>query len=114
LFKLVIDNFGVKYVEQEHVAHLIACIKEKYELIKDWTGDFYCKIKINLDYTARTHDISMPGYIKKLFLKYKHCVPAWPQHCPYAPAPKQYGTAAQSPLLVNISPRLSPEKIKEI
>ncbi len=56
----------------------------------------------------------MPGYIKKLLSKYKHCVPAWPQHCPCAPAPKQYGMAAQFPLPVNISPKLSPEEIKEI
>jgi hypothetical protein len=56
----------------------------------------------------------MPGYIKKLLLRYKHCVPAWPQHCPYTPAPKQYGTAAQSPLPVDMSPKLSPGEIKEI
>jgi len=37
-----------------------------------------------------------------------------PQHCPYTPAPKQYGTEAQAPLPVDISPRLSDEEIKEI
>jgi hypothetical protein len=41
-------------------------------------------------------------------------MPAKPQHCPYAPAPKQYGSAAQFPLPVNISPKLSTDKIKEI
>jgi hypothetical protein len=114
LFTLVIDNFGVKYVGREHVEHLIACIKEKYKPTENWTGDLYCGIKLNWDYTARTLNISMPGYIKKILLKYKHCMPAQPQHCPYAPAPKQYGTAAQSPLPVDISPKLSPEEIKEI
>jgi hypothetical protein len=29
LFTLVINDFGVKYVGQEYVEHLIACIKEK-------------------------------------------------------------------------------------
>jgi hypothetical protein len=114
LFTLVVDNFGVKYTRREHVEHLIACIKEKYKLNEDWTGDLYCRIKLNWDYTVCTLDISMPGYIKKLLLKYKHCMLTWPQHCPYAPAPKQYGTAAQSPLPVDISPKLSPEEIKEI
>jgi hypothetical protein len=37
-----------------------------------------------------------------------------PQHCPYAPVPKQYGSAAQIPLPVDISPKLSADKIKEI
>jgi hypothetical protein len=41
-------------------------------------------------------------------------MPAKPPHCPYAPAPKQYGSAAQFPLQVNISPKLSTDKIKEM
>ncbi len=41
-------------------------------------------------------------------------MPTKPQHCPYAPAPKQYGAEAQAPLPVDISPKLSDEEIKEI
>ena len=113
-FTLVVDNFGVKYVGKEHVEHLIRCITEKYEVTKDWTGDIYCGITLKWNYEERRLDISMPGYIKKLLLKYKHCVPTKPQHCPYAPAHKQYGAKAQTPLPVDISPKLSPEEIKEI
>jgi hypothetical protein len=96
----------VKYVGKEHVDHLLACIKEKYELTEDWTGDLYCGIKLALDYDARTLNILMPGYICKMLLKYKHRMPPCPQNCPYAPAPKHYGAAAQAPLPVNISPEL--------
>ncbi len=67
LFTLVVDNFGVKYVGKQHVNHLIWFIKQKYELAKDWTGNLYCKIKLNWDYNARTLDISMPGYIKSCY-----------------------------------------------
>ncbi len=41
-------------------------------------------------------------------------MPMKPQHCPFAPAPKIYGSAAQSPLPVDILPKLTPDKIKEI
>ena len=41
-------------------------------------------------------------------------MPTKSQHCPYAPAPKQYGAKAQAPLPVDISPKLSPKDIKEI
>jgi hypothetical protein len=41
----VADDFGVKYEGKEHTQHLIECLKEKYELVKDWTGDLYCGIK---------------------------------------------------------------------
>ncbi len=56
----------------------------------------------------------MPGYIKKLLQKYKHKMPTKPQYCPYTPPPKQYGTEAQAPLPVDISPKLSDGEIKEI
>jgi hypothetical protein len=56
----------------------------------------------------------MPGYIKKVLQKYKHHTPSKPQHCPYAPAPKQYGAKAQAPLPVDIPPKLSPNKVKKI
>jgi hypothetical protein len=113
-FKLVVNDFGVKYVGKEHVDYLIWCIKLKYELVEDWTGNLYCGIKLNWDYDARTLDILMPGYIQKVLQKYKHRMPTKPQHYPYATAPKQYGAKAQSPLPVNILPKLSPKEIKEI
>jgi hypothetical protein len=113
-FTLVVDNFGVKYVGKEHVDHLIRCIKQQYELTKDWTGDLYCSIKLKWDYKVPKVNLSMLGYIKQLLLKYKHCMQNKPQHCPYTPAPKQYGAKAQAPLPVNISPKLSPGEINKI
>ena len=68
--------------------HLIWCIKQKYKLVKDWTGNLYCGIKLKWDYDARTLDILMPGYIQKVLQKYKHCMPTEPQHCPYVATPK--------------------------
>ena len=88
--------------------------KENYEFTEDWSGDLYCGIKLHWDYNVRTVDISMPGYIKKLMRKYKHKIPTKPHHCPYTPAPKQYGTKAQAPIPVDISPRLSDEDIKVV
>jgi hypothetical protein len=111
---LVVNDFGVKYLGREHVDHLIKCIKEKYELTEDWTGNLYYRIKLLWDYKAHTLDISMPGYIKKLLQKYKHKMPKKLQHCPYTPAPKQYGAKAQAPLPADISPKLSNKEIKEI
>jgi hypothetical protein len=110
----VVDNFGVKYVGKEHVQHLITCLKEKYKLTEDWTGNLYCRINLLWDYKACTLNISMPGYIKKLLHKYKHKMATKPQHCPYSPEPKQYSVGAQTPLPNNDSPKLSDNKIKEI
>jgi hypothetical protein len=54
----------MKCIGKEHVDHLIACIKEKNKLTMDWTGNLYCRIKLNWDYAAQTLNISMQGYIK--------------------------------------------------
>ena len=37
-FTLVVDDFGVKYVEKEHARHLISALKEHYEISEDWEG----------------------------------------------------------------------------
>ncbi len=66
-FTLIVDNFGVNYVNKDDVDHLIASIKNTYTLTKDWMGDLYCRIALSWDYINRMVDISMPGYIKKIY-----------------------------------------------
>ncbi len=113
-FTLVVDDFGVKYVGKEHADHSIRCIKQKYELTEDWSGDLYCGLKLRWDYDARTVDLSMPGYIRKVLDKYQHDMPQRPQHCPYSPSPKQYGAAAQTPPPPDTLKKVSPDDIKRI
>ena len=57
----------------------------------DWTGSLYCGITLIWDYEARTLNISMPGYIEKLLLKFKHGNPRDVQSSPYKAPPKIYG-----------------------
>ncbi len=45
-FMLIVDDFGVKYIDKADVDHLIASIKTTYTLTKDWTGNLYCGIKL--------------------------------------------------------------------
>ncbi len=113
-FTLVVNDFGVKYTHKEDIDHLIKCIKEQYELTKDLDGDLYCGIRLKWDYNIRTLDISMPGYILKQLQKYKHDCPQHPQHCPYSPLPKQYGSEAQRPLPPDTSSPLSKDDIKHV
>jgi hypothetical protein len=63
-FSLVVDDHGVKYVGCEHAEHLMACIKKKYNISSDWNGCAYCGLTLEWDYTNRTVDLSMAGYIK--------------------------------------------------
>ncbi len=56
----------------------------------------------------------MPGYILKQLQKYKHDTPTRPQHYPYSPHTKQFGSEAQRPIPKDTSPPLFPDKIKHI
>ncbi len=69
---LVVDDFGIKYINKADIDHLIASIKATYTLTEGWTGDLYCGIKLDWDYVKQTVDISMQGYIQKKLQKYEH------------------------------------------
>jgi hypothetical protein len=113
-FTLVVDDFGVKYVDKANVKHLIAIIKMLYMFTKDWTGDLYCGIKLGWDYEKRTIDILMPGYIQKKLQEYEHIHPKKQQHWLYSPEPKQFGSKAQWPLPGNNSKLLDEHGKKRI
>ena len=46
-FTLVVDNFGVKYVGEEHANHLMSVLHEFYDVEEDWTGELCCGITLN-------------------------------------------------------------------
>ena len=113
-FTLVVDDFGIKYVGDEHFEHLINALKEHYDVTIDKEGTLYCGITLEWDYSRRTLDISMPGYVKKQLVKYNHPTPKSPQHCPWSPQPIHYGSKTQEPIPPDKSPQLDKDGVKLI
>ena len=66
-FYLVVDNFGVEYVDEDNAHHLINSLKEEFTISEDWKGGFYFGINLKWDYDKLTLDISIPGYIQNKF-----------------------------------------------
>ena len=64
-FTLVVDDFGVKYVGEEHAHHLKNTLEEHYKLTCNWTGTQYIGITLDRDYTKRQVHLSLPNYVKK-------------------------------------------------
>jgi len=60
-----VDNFGVKYVGEEHIQHLKNMLEQHYKLTCDWTGTRYIGITLDWDYNKRQVHLSMPNYVKK-------------------------------------------------
>ena len=90
-FNLTVDDFGIKYVGDEHLQHLFTTLKKYYKIVEDVSGSLYCGITLTWDYKERHVDLSMPAYVQKQLTRYDHVKPAKPQHCPYLPHPVQHG-----------------------
>jgi hypothetical protein len=111
---LVVDDFGVKYVGREHAEHLMACIRKKYNISSNWNGGAYCGLTLDWDYTNRTVDLSMPGYIKASLHKYQHTAPARPEHAPHTWNPPIYGAKTQFVNDETISSALSDKDVNKL
>ena len=90
-FTLTVDDFGIKYVGEEHSKHLLAVLQEYYEIEIDTKGSLYCGISLTWNYTDRYVDIAMPTYVQKQLDRYQWKKPKRAQHCPYEPNPVYYG-----------------------
>ena len=71
-FCLIVDNFGVKYVGEEHAMHLRDVLQAKYPIIEDWTGETFCGLHLDWDYTNGTVNLSMPHYVAKALQRFQH------------------------------------------
>jgi hypothetical protein len=87
---LVVDNFGIKYIGEEHFHHLVDAIKEEYKVEIDETGGHYCGIKLDWDYDKGYVNISMPGYVHKQLTICSHVLKR-KTFSPYDPCPIHYG-----------------------
>ena len=90
-FILVVDNFGVKYVGEEHANHLKRVLEEHYTLTCDRTGTRYIGITSDWNYTKRKVHLSMPKYATKVLKQFQH-ITQKRQYAPYPCNPIQYGT----------------------
>ena len=94
-FSLVVDDFGVKYVGQEYADHLIAALKDTYNIEVDEDGDKYVGISLDWDYEKGEVHLSMPGYVSEALNRFKHIWSGKPEDQPYAHVVPNYGAKVQ-------------------
>jgi Reverse transcriptase (RNA-dependent DNA polymerase) len=95
MFTLVVDDFGVQYTAQEDLDHLLDALRSHYKISFDPTGTKYCGLDLAWDYSKRTCQVSMPGYIERALQRFKHEAPTKPQHSPHPWVQPDYGAKAQ-------------------
>jgi hypothetical protein len=115
-FNPCVDDFGIKYIGQEHLQHLYNALrKETYKIVDDLEGDLYCGIALKWNYVKHYANlVAMVKYVMKQLTKYGHAAPLKPQHCPYLPTPIKYDKDNQSPLPIDDSPWLDEADKKRI
>ena len=45
-FSLVVDDFGINYVDKHNELHLINTLKKDFTISEDWKGALYCSITL--------------------------------------------------------------------
>ena len=112
-FTLVVDDFGVKYVNKEDAEHLESVIKKNYPMKSDWKGDRYIGIHLDWNYKLRELVLSMPGYVKKALLQFEHEIPKKHQYAPSKYTPPEYGKKVQMATIDDSDP-MNKEQIKKL
>ena len=62
-FTLCVNDFGVKYVGQEHAEHLLQVLNTNYKCAIDWEGEKYLGMDIDWDYKQKKVLVSMLKYV---------------------------------------------------
>ena len=65
LFTLTVDDFGEKYVGEEHTRQQMDVLKLYHKMEEDWKGELYCGTTLNWNYNEGYVDISMSNYVAK-------------------------------------------------
>ncbi len=95
LFALVVDNFGIKYMKEADLDHLIRTLRQYYNVSVDLEGKEYVKIELDWDYDNGCVHLSMAPYLKKALAQFGVETPKKLQHSPYAFVPPKYDAKVQ-------------------
>jgi hypothetical protein len=95
-FALVVDDFGIKYVNKADAEHLVDTLQQVgYKLSQEWDDNRYCGLTLKWNYDEHSCMVSMPGYVERALQCFKHPTPARPEHSPHHWNQPKYGAKVQ-------------------
>ena len=109
----MVDDFGIKVLDNVHANHPVSTLKKYYEVTVDWKGQIFVGIQLKWDCEKQTLDTHVPGFIPSESHKYQHKTPSNPQHATEKAAPIQYGAKVQTTTHDTL-PCISAERIRRI
>jgi hypothetical protein len=112
-FALVVDDFGIKYKNEEDAQHLIESLTPHYKITTDREGTRFIGLTLEWDYVNRELHVSMPGYVEKALVRFNHKRPTKPQNQPHPHQPIDYGAKKQTSSPEDDSPKLDKKARKK-
>jgi hypothetical protein len=82
-FVLVVDDFGIKYINKDDLDHLIRTLEKYYEVAVDLDRKEFVKIELDWDYENKRVHLSMAPYLQKALRQFDNIVPTKRHHSPY-------------------------------
>lgn len=82
-FCLCVDDFGIKFFNEDDAEHLINAVSSKYKCTVDRTGKNYCGLTFKWNYDDGYVDISMPNYVPEALKRLQHKPQVFPQYSPH-------------------------------
>jgi hypothetical protein len=115
-FTLVVDDFAIKFKNQSDAEHLLAAVRQEYDVTVDWTGAKYLGMTITFSIRdgIRQVTLSMPGYVAAALKRFNNSTPSRPTRAPAIYTPPVYGKHIQYANDDLILPKLDPQRIKFI
>ena len=92
---LVVDNFGIKYLNREDLDHLIQLLEKYYDVSVNLEGKEFVKIQLDWDKENRKVHLSMAPYLQKALRQFDNMVPTKCQDSPYPYTEPKYGAKQQ-------------------
>ena len=94
-FCLVVDDFLIRYNNDEDLEHLCAAVRQHYKFKVDEEAQQFVGINLRWDYEKRTVRLSMEGYVEQALLEFQHASPKVPYHAPSRYERPNYGQKVQ-------------------
>eukprot|EP00957_Ditylum_brightwellii_P124068 9457742-Ditylum_brightwellii.AAC.1 len=91
-FCLVVDDFGMKYTNENDLQHLIRALQQLYTITIDCNSNLFC------------------GYIRAALAWFKHLIAPIPEHAPHAYVQPRYKPGPQMVPLEQEWPELSKQE----
>ena len=64
-FCLYVDDYGIKYSDQDDADHLLTALYSDYEIVVNTVGFLFCELAQKWDYRNKYVDISMSNNVQK-------------------------------------------------